>query len=105
MSISRLIDDLHVPVARATKGFVESRLGKLFLAVILVGPFTFLPTVWEAWTAPNIDVLRTPTWPCMTIINFAAWISLAHNGDWRMRLVGFMWVLMMVAVTLAIYIR
>ncbi len=72
---------------------------------VLIGPFTFLPTVYQAWTADNIDALRTITWPLMIIINTSALLGVVHNGDWRMRLVMTLWIIMMAAVWLAAVVR
>lgn len=103
--IPRVVDAASAVVARKTERFVESWLGKLFLGIVLVGPLTFLPTIWAAWTEPNIDSLRTLTWPLMIVVNISATLALAHNGDWRMRLVMFIWILAMVAVYLATLVR
>ena len=99
------VDSCSDVIARATKGFVQSKLGKLFLSIVLLGPLTFIPTIWAAWTAPNIDSLRTLTWPLMIVINVSAGLNVVHNGDWRMRLVSAVWTLMMAAVFIAILVR
>ena len=100
-----IVDSASAQIAKKTAGFVQTRFGKAFLAFVLVGPLTFLPTVWEAWTAPNIDSLRTLTWPLMIIVNISATLGLVHNGDWRMRLVMVIWVLMMALIFAATLIR
>ena len=105
VQLPKMIDAISASVARITKPFVETRIGKIFLSVILLGPLTFLPTIYEAWTAPNIDALRTFTWPFMIVVNVAVLLSVVHNGDWRMRLVMFVWVLTMAAVWVATLVR
>lgn len=104
-SFPRAVDAVSAVVARKTEHFVQTKLGKLFLMIVLFGPVTFLPTIWEAWTAPNIDSLRTITWPLMIVVNISATLGLTHSGDWRMRLVMFVWVLAMAAVWLATLVR
>jgi hypothetical protein len=103
--IPRTINAIAENVAKTTRPLTEHVLGKLFLLTVLVGPATFIPTLWEAMTAPNIDVLRTSTWPMMTMINIAGFISVCHRGDWRMRLVTFLWVLMTATLTIVTIVR
>lgn len=103
--IPRTVNAISAVVAKKTEWFVKSWLGKLFLGVVLIGPLTFLPTIWSAWTEPNIDSLRTLTWPLMIVVNMSATLALIHNGDWRMRLVMFIWILAMIAVYLATLVR
>ena len=56
-SISRFV------VAR-TSVFVSKKRGLVILrSLILLGPIFYLPTLWEVWTATNIDAFRTVTWP------------------------------------------
>lgn len=105
MSLQRVVDSVSARVARSTLPFVQTTTGRIFLALVLVGPLTFLPTVYVAWTAPNIDSLRTLTWPLMVVVNISATLGVVHNGDWRMRLVMFIWVLMMAAVYVATLVR
>jgi len=105
MSIQSLVDSISNRVAKMTFTFVQTRVGKVFLAIVLIGPLTFLPTVYAAWTAPNIDSLRTLTWPLMIVVNISATLGVVHNGDWRMRLVMAIWVVMMVAVYVATIVR
>lgn len=105
MFVPKLVDAVSERIRIHTEKFVETRLGKMFLSVTLLGPLMFFPTVWEAWTAPNIDVLRTPTWPMLTLVNTAALILLSHKGDWIMRLVTMAFVCLMGAMTLAIILR
>lgn len=99
------INALSEKIAQQTSCFVESGFGKIFLSLVLVGPFTFLPTLYQAWTAPNIEALRTPTWPMMTVVNSAALLGVIHKGDWRMRLVMVIWVIIMILTWLATVIR
>lgn len=104
-AIPQRIDDVSAVMATWTKPFVETILGKFFLSLVLLGPLTFIPTIHQAWTAENIDALRTWTWPLMTFINLSALLGLVHNGDWRMRFVMVMWVIVMAAVWLATLVR
>ncbi|MEK7661949.1 MAG: hypothetical protein AAB355_00390 [Patescibacteria group bacterium] len=99
------MDSVSARIAEATLPFVQTRIGKLFLSVVIVGPLTFLPTVYVAWTASNIDSLRTLTWPLMIVVNISATLGVIHNGDWRMRLTMLIWVLMMAAVFIATLVR
>ncbi len=105
MNIPHIVDSISERLAGKTKGFIQTKFGKIFLSLVLVGPLTFLPTVYTAWTAANIDSLRTPTWPLMIIVNTSALIGVAHNGDWRMRMVMIFWVVIMVALFLATIVR
>jgi len=101
----RLEGELAGFVSSMTKEFINGWTGKLFLNFMLIGPFTFLPTVLEAWTAPNIDVFRTPTWPIMMVINTSVYVSLTHNGDWRTRIVMILWIIVMAMVWFATLFR
>ncbi|NKB47750.1 MAG: hypothetical protein GKS02_00145 [Alphaproteobacteria bacterium] len=91
--------------AQKTLWFVQMWPGKLFLAIVLVGPLTFIPTMYQAWTAPDIDALRTSTWPLMILVNVSAFLGVAHNGDWRLRLVMIIWILVMIVVWSATLVR
>ncbi len=88
-----------------TAGFIDTRLGHWFLALSLVGPITFIPTVIEAWTAPNIDALRTLTWPLMTLVNISVLVAMCYNGDWRVRLSMLIWTVLMLLMWLATIVR
>lgn len=99
------IDSLSAKVALATKPFIESKTGKLFQSIVLLGPATFIPTIYTAWTAPNIDSLRTLTWPLMILVNMSACLLVMHNGNWRMRLVSVLWIIVVAVVFLATIIR
>lgn len=100
-----VVDAVSEKIRIRTEGFVKSKIGKWFLAIVLVGPFTFLPTMWVAWTAENIDALRTLTWPAMVFINLSGWLGVIHKGDWRMRLVMFLWIIAIASVWLATIVR
>lgn len=104
MKLSKAIDAAAAWVAKQTPS-IHTSGGQLFLSVVLLGPLTFIPTVWTAWTEPNIEALRTTTWPLMIIVNIAAALSVVHNGDWRMRLVSAVWIVMMIAVFVATVVR
>ncbi len=103
--IARFTDSVALKIAEATKGFVATRAGKIFLGLSLVGPVTFLPTVWEAWTASNIDALRTLTWPLMAVVNIAVLVSVCHNGVWHLRLCMAIWVVLMLLIWAATLVR
>ena len=105
MSIPGKIDAISGVLASKTKNFVETKLGKLFLSIVLLGPLTFIPTIYVAWTGENIDSLRTLTWPLMIIINSSACLGVIHNGNWQMRLVMIVWVVAMLAVYIATLVR
>ena len=85
--------------------FAQTRIGKIFLNLVLLGPVSFLPTLWEAWTAPNIDVLRTLTWPFLFVINLSALYGLLLQGTWQNRLMLGIWTGIMFVMTLAILVR
>jgi len=103
--IPNSVDVFSEWIALKTTSFVQMRLGKLFLAVILIGPITFIPTMYQAWTAPDIDALRTATWPLMIVVNISAYLGVAHKGDWRLRLTMIIWVLVMIVVWSATLVR
>ncbi len=105
MIIQKFVDSIAEKIAEETRPFVESRIGEIFLSLVLVGPITFLPTIYIAWTAPNIDSLRTLTWPLMIVVNMSATLGLVHNGDWRMRLVMFIWIIVFAIVFVATIVR
>ncbi len=99
------IDTASTSIANATNPFIKTLFGKIFLSIVLLGPLTFIPTVYTAWTAENIDALRTLTWPLMAIINTSSLLGVIHNGDWRLRLVMCIWVIMMLLVWIATLVR
>ncbi|MFH1978935.1 MAG: hypothetical protein ABII97_00925 [Patescibacteria group bacterium] len=105
MSLPKMIDTISDKVAKKTRSFVDTKIGKIFLSLTLIGPITFFPTVYIAWTAPNIDVLRTLTWPLMVVVNTSALLGVIHNGDWRVRLTLVGWVILMFLTFLATLVR
>ena len=105
MSIPDRVNMINGVLADKTKKFVETKLGKLFLMGVLLGPFTFIPTVYVVWTAPNIDSFRTATWPLMIIVNISGLLGVIHDGNWQMRIVLVLWIVMMLAVYVAILVR
>jgi hypothetical protein len=106
MRLIQRFDAWLVSLVKAFSGrFIETKAGKLFLGLSMVGPLTFIPTVWEAWFAPDIEALRTLTWPMMVIVNISVFIAVCHNGDWRVRLSMIMWVILMFLVWLATIFR
>jgi len=96
---------LVATVTRSTEKFIHTKWGQLFLSLSMVGPLTFIPTVWQAWTAENIDALRTMTWPSMVAINLSVLVAVCYNGDWRVRLSLLMWILLAFLVWLATILR
>lgn len=105
MFIQQIMDGFAAQVAKLTTAFVKTKAGQIFLSLSLVGPVTFLPTVWEAWTAPNIDAFRTLTWPMMIVVNTSVFVSVCHNGDWRVRLSMILWIILMALVWAATVFR
>ncbi len=92
-------------VKSATENFVKTHSGKLFLSIVLLGPLTFLPTLWVVWTAKNIEAFRTPTWPLMFLVNSSGWLGAMHNGDWRIKIVMTLWTIIILGMNFAIIIR
>ncbi len=92
-------------LAKETDGLTSSVFGRALNATVLFGPLTFLPTLYNVWFAPNIDAFRTPTWGLMLIINIATWLSVAKNGEWQLRLVMIIWVIIMFLFLLATIVR
>lgn len=103
--IPELVDNVCDAIGQYTKTFYESKLGQLLTSLVLIGPLTFLPTVWVAWTADNIDALRTMTWPMMTFINLIIFVSLCNKGDWQVRSSTFFWFLLVGLVAVATLVR
>ncbi len=104
-TIPTRVDAICAAVARRTKPFIETTGGKIFLSLMFLWPLTFLPMIYLAWTANDIEALRSPTWPLMIIINTSSLLGVIHHGDWRTRLVMILWVLAMVAISAAIIVR
>ena len=105
MSLPSFIDAVSANIAKKTALFVQDKLGKSFLSIALIGPLTFLPIVYQVWTAENIDSFRTITWPLMVLVNCSATLAVIHHGDWRMRLVMAVWIVVMFLVWLATLVR
>ena len=100
------MDRIATIVAAATRPIINSKVGQTLLTLLIfIGPLTFLPTLWQAWTNPNIDVFRTLTWPAMAAIDLAMFVSLCHKGENNMRVVMLVWTLMMAGVWLATLVR
>lgn len=104
-SIPPFIDEVSMKVAQKTKPFMDSKFGRCFQLIVLLGPLTFIPTMIKAWTADNIDPLRTATWPLMIIVNISALLLVIREGDWKMRLVSVIWILVMMVVFIATIVR
>ncbi len=93
-------------VAQATTKMVHHRFyAKIEYFIIFLSPAMFLPTIWEAYTAPNIDALKTVTWPAAVTTNLFAFIALAHKGSNVLRWQMLVWIVEMVAMCIAIVIR
>ena len=103
--VPNAVDVFSEWTAKVTTQFIKTYIGKIFLAIVLVGPITFLPTMYQAWTAPDIDALRTSTWPLMILVNISAFVGVAHQGDWRLRLTMIIWTVVMIIIWLATLIR
>jgi len=103
--VPNAVDVFSEWTAKVTTQFIKTYIGKIFLAIVLVGPITFLPTMYQAWTAPDIDALRTSTWPLMILVNISAFVGVAHQGDWRLRLTMIVWTVVMIIIWLATLIR
>lgn len=104
--VSEGFNAFHEWVARKTGSYLETKIGGLLLSIVIfAGPIVFLPTLYNAWTAPNIDAFRTATWPVTTLVNFVFWISLAREGRWQPRLAMILWVILLAATTIATWVR
>ena len=103
--VPNAVDVFSEWTAKVTTQFIKTYIGKIFLAIVLVGPITFLPTMYQAGTAPDIDALRTSTWPLMILVNISAFVGVAHQGDWRLRLTMIIWTVVMIIIWLATLIR
>lgn len=99
------VNDISFFIARKTERFIKTPFGKAFVSLMILGPVAFLPTVWNIWTASNIDNYRNPTWPLMFFVNLATVISVAHKGDWIIRLVMFLWQIIWLVINIALIIR
>ena len=103
--VPNAVDVFSEWTAKVTTQFIKTYIGKIFLAIVLVGPITFLATMYQAWTAPDIDALRTSTWPLMILVNISAFVGVAHQGDWRLRLTMIIWTVVMIIIWLSTLIR
>jgi len=105
VKIPQTIDKISEELAIITKPLIETKIGRIILLLTLFGPLTFIPQIYQAWTAENIDALRTWTWPAMTLTNSSTLLGLIHKGDWRIRLVTFVWCLCGLSIWAAVLIR
>ncbi len=104
-AVPRIVDAMAERVRISTQKFVQSTFGRCFLGLTLIGPLTFIPTVWEVWTAPNIDVFRTSTWPLLMLVNVSVFVAVCHHGEWRTRLSMMVWVVLMALMSVAVWVR
>lgn len=105
MFLKNAVNKFSEYIARETEELTKSTFGKMLNISVLFGPLTFLPTLHNAWFAPNIDAFRTPTWGLMLIINIATWLSVSKNGEWHLRLVMIIWIIIMFLFLLATIMR
>ncbi len=105
--IPMAVNSLSDFVATKTKCLVSTNSGIYCLrSIVLLGPIFFLPTLWMAWTADNIDLLRTPTWPLMLFVHIAFFILLScYVSDWCARLCTIMWFLITLMIVIATIVR
>lgn len=103
--IPTMVNAVYDRVGETLKPYMSGWLGFLATGILLIGPITFLPTVWAVWTASNIDAFRTPTWPLLTLVNVVACMMLSQNGNWQMRLMQVVWVFAMASVWIATIVR
>ena len=100
------MDRIAAIVARMTGPIINSKVGQTLLGLLIfIGPLSFLPTLWEAWTNPDISGFRTLTWPVMVVVNTAVFVSLCHNGDNKVRWSMVLWIALMAGVWLATLVR
>ena len=105
MLIQRAVDSVFDKVGHSTKSFMSGTGGKIVNIIIILSPLTFLPTLYAAFTADNIDAMRNLTWPLFILTNLCACMSLAQQGNWVMRLVQSSWVLIFIIMTAVIVVR
>lgn len=100
------LNQLSAFVVEKTSWLKEGK-GLYILRIIMsAGPFFFLPTVYEAWFAVDIEAFRTFTWPLMLVVHSAAFFLFCHRGsDWCAVLCTILWFLMTSAIVLAIIVR
>lgn len=106
--VVRCIEILSRLTAKATLCLYSREWGKvLFRVLILSGPVFYLPTLWEVWTAENIDAFRTVTWPFLLLGQASSFIILSHDqeSDWGLRLCVVAWIIITLLVILAIFCR
>lgn len=103
--LQKTLDGLAEVLNRHTAGFMNTKAGKVFGWLMVIGPATLLPTVWEAWSADNIDALRTLTWPLMIIVDLSFFLNVCKNGDWKIRLTVLLWIMMAAVIWLATLVR
>lgn len=101
------INNISNNVANKTSNIVSTKYGNHYLRIIvMLGPAFFVPTIWEVWTANNIETFKTLTWPLMLLVHVASFVILSHNkSDWCVRLCTILWFLMTVTIVLAIIFR
>jgi len=102
---AKRINNFAAWTVKRTETFIQTRVGKVFMWLMVIGPFSLLPTVWEAWTAENIDALRTSTWPLMMLVDTSFFLHVARTGEWKIRLTVLLWIVMATLIFLATLVR
>ena len=101
-----VLNELSTTVTKKTSWLKEGKGLYILRLIMSAGPFFFLPTVYEAWNADDIEAFRTSTWPLMLIVHFAAFLLFCHRGsDWCAVLCTIMWFIMTSAIVLATIFR
>ena len=104
--IPKVLDGLSDFVVSKTGFAVIGRHQYVLRIIILMGPIFFLPTLYEVWTAENIEVFRTATWPLMLIVHIAFFVSISHHrSDWCARLCTIIWFLITLLIVIATIVR
>jgi hypothetical protein len=103
--VPKWVDTLSEWVAAKTAAFTKTKVGNVFLAMMVLGPLTLIPTVWEAWTAENIEALRTATWPAMAVIDFSFYLNVCHAGDRMVRATVLLYLIMAILIYVATLVR
>jgi hypothetical protein len=104
-ALEKWTNTLYERIAAVTQSFRSSLLGQLFMGVTILGPLTFLPTLWQVHMAADVEALKTVTWPLMCLLNISGALSMAEKGDWRMRFVVLIWIAMLGEMSMVLALR